>query len=221
MIEINFLSIIGVALLSGFSHCIGMCGGFASLCYASTADTSRTKSFFLAFIYNLSRIFSYVILGAIFGAFGGIFVLSGANRSLLYFCIGILLVFIGVALFFRGEMLKFLENQRLSKHISNLMSKANSLPRSKKFIVFGLLNGLLPCGVVYYFLAQSIASASSLVGASIMLVFGLCTLPAMMGLNLFYNVLGVKFKQIMFHLCVIVIIANGLYLAYLGYMANG
>ena len=62
---------------------------------------------------------------------------------------------------------------------------------------------------------------SALNGAAIMLVFGLCTIPAMMSVALFFGLISERFKQIMFKISLVIIISNGIYLTFLGYMANG
>ena len=88
------------------------------------------------------------------------------------------------------------------------------------FLLLGFLNGLLPCGVVYYFLALGILSANVADASLIMLIFGLCTLPAMLLASLVFGLLREKFKEIMFRLSAYIMILNGLYLSFLGYRAN-
>ncbi|MGG7047508.1 MULTISPECIES: sulfite exporter TauE/SafE family protein [unclassified Campylobacter] len=220
-LDINVASIVSVAVLLSFSHCIGMCSGFFALCAVAFKQKSISQAFFLTLIYHLCRIVSYVVLGALFGAFGSIFLISNTSRAVLFFVVGILLVIVGFALLSRGKLLNFIENDKISKFITKKTLALRNLPEILKFCLFGILNGLLPCGVVYYFLAMSIAGANALQGAFIMALFGFSTLPAMLSINVVFKFITQKFKQIMFKIAILIIILNGIYLAFLGFMANG
>ncbi|WP_139890594.1 urease accessory protein UreH domain-containing protein [Campylobacter jejuni] len=68
--SIDFLAIISVAFLSSFGHCYSMCGGFNLLFI--NLNSKSNNLFLLTFIYNLFRIFAYIVLGIIFGTFGNI-----------------------------------------------------------------------------------------------------------------------------------------------------
>ncbi|MBE3606420.1 sulfite exporter TauE/SafE family protein [Campylobacter sp. RM13119] len=214
------VSIVSVAFLSSFSHCIGMCGGFLGLQAFFLKDKTQKQTLFFTTLYHLARIFAYVLIGAVFGAFGGIFVISGTSRAFLFFMIGFFLVFIGVALWVRGDLLKFIENDKISKFVTKNAFKLSKKHGILNFVALGFLNGLLPCGVVYYFAAMAIASSSVVNGALIMLLFGLSTLPVMVGFVTFFNLINETFKQIMFKISLIIVILNGIYLTFLGYMAN-
>ncbi|WP_229203979.1 sulfite exporter TauE/SafE family protein [Campylobacter anatolicus] len=217
----QILTIISVAFLSSISHCVGMCGGFLSLQSLFLKDKKATSAATLSFFYHIFRILAYILIGAVCGAFGGIIALSSNSRAVLFFIVGIVLIVIGVALWIRGELLKFIENDKFSKFITSLALKISKKSSILNFLALGFLNGFLPCGVVYYFAAMAITSQSALLGASIMAVFGLSTLPIMIIFLTLFKFIGDKFKQIMFKISLIIIIANGIYLAFLGYMANG
>ena len=74
--------------------------------------------------------------------------------------------------------------------------------------------------MVYYFLALGILSANFIDSVFIMLVFGLCTLPAMLLASFVFGILNEKFKDIMFKISASIMIINGIYLSFLGYRAN-
>lgn len=205
-----------VGFLGSFSHCIFMCGGFVSL-----QNLSNGKPNASLLIYQLSRIFAYILLGAFSGAFGSIFIASPKARAVLFFVVGLVLVFIGVALFFRGTLLKFIENERLSRAITAKIFSLKGKNRLVNFAIFGFLNGLLPCGLVYYFLAQAILAAQPLKGALVMAVFGVSTLFSMLFLSYFLKILGERLRDFMFKISIFIVILNGIYLAFLGFMANG
>ncbi|ECK7557680.1 sulfite exporter TauE/SafE family protein, partial [Campylobacter jejuni] len=106
--SIDFLAIISVAFLSSFGHCYSMCGGFNLLFI--NLNSKSNNLFLLTFIYNLFRIFAYIVLGIIFGTFGNILAINAKVQSLSFFILGIFMMILGFALIFRGNMLSFIEN---------------------------------------------------------------------------------------------------------------
>ncbi len=220
MQNINLYMIISVAFLSSFSHCVGMCSGFLSLQTLFFKGKNKIEILMLSTFYSLARIFAYVVLGALFGAFGAVISFSIQARGLIFFIVGLVIAFIGIALLFRGELLKFVENQKALNFVVRIAKTRIQKKNLTNFLLLGFLNGFLPCGVVYYFLALGILSANFIDSAFIMLVFGLCTLPAMLLASFVFGILNEKFKDIMFKISASIMIINGIYLSFLGYRAN-
>jgi len=220
MQDISFYTIIAVAFMSSFSHCVGMCSGFLSLQALFFKGKSKREILMLSTLYNLARIFAYVVLGALFGAFRAAISFGLQERGLIFFIVGLVIAFIGIALLFRGELLKFVENEKALNFVVKMAKARLNNKNLINFLLLGFLNGLLPCGVVYYFLALGILSANFIDSALIMLVFGLCTLPAMLLTNFIFNALSEKFKKIIFEISAVIMIINGIYLSFLGYRAN-
>ena len=212
--------IISVAFLSSFSHCVGMCSGFLSLQTLFFKGKNKIEILMLSTLYSLARIFAYVVLGALFGVFGAVISFSMQARGLIFFIVGLVIAFIGIALLFRGELLKFVENQKALNFVVRIAKTMIQKKNLTNFLLLGFLNGFLPCGVVYYFLALGILSANFIDSVFIMLVFGLCTLPAMLLASFVFGVLNEKFKGIMFKISASIMIINGIYLSFLGYRAN-
>lgn len=212
--------IISVAFLSSFSHCVGMCSGFLSLQTLFFKGKNKIEILMLSTLYSLARIFAYVVLGTLFGAFGAVISFSMQVRGLIFFIVGLMIAFIGIALLFRGELLKFVENQKALNFVVRIAKTRIQKKNLTNFLLLGFLNGFLPCGVVYYFLALGILSANFIDSAFIMLVFGLCTLPAMLLASFVFGILNEKFKDIMFKISASIMIINGIYLSFLGYRAN-
>ena len=220
MQNINLYMIISVAFLSSFSHCVGMCSGFLSLQTLFFKGKNKIEILMLSTLYSLVRIFAYVVLGALFGAFGAVISFSMQARGVIFFIVGLAIAFIGIALLFRGEFLKFVENQKALNFVVRIAKTRIQKKNLTNFLLLGFLNGFLPCGVVYYFLALGILSANFIDSAFIMLVFGLCTLPAMLLASFVFGILNEKFKDIMFKISASIMIINGIYLSFLGYRAN-
>ncbi|WLD57309.1 sulfite exporter TauE/SafE family protein [Salinispirillum sp. LH 10-3-1] len=174
------------ALLSGLlgsGHCIAMCGGIVSALGLST------KNRWLGVGYNLGRVGTYVLIGAITGAAASFL----PTQALMPLRIIAALLVIAVGLYITGwwRVLIRLEavGQGVWRHLQPLTKKVmpiNSLPRA---LAAGAVWGWLPCGLVYSMLGLSIATQSASMGALVMLFFGLGTLPSMLGATLFLTLL--------------------------------
>jgi len=217
----EFFSILSVAALSSVGHCAGMCGGFAILLARFLSGKGKIFSAAMIAGYNLARICAYILLGFIFGSLGGVFTLSLAARGYLFFAIGVFMAVLGVALIRRGTLLNFIEkNAFLSKILNEKMKAAISKNSVPGFLVLGFLNGLLPCGVVYYFLALAVASGSGAKGAAITATFGIVSFFAMSFYALVLKALSEKFKKQALNLSGAAIIIYGIYLAFIGFTAS-
>ena len=207
--------VLSVAFFSSLGHCLGMCGGFV------VALSHFGRSFGVLLGYNLARIFAYILLGALFGAFGGIFSISIKSRGYSFFILGICMILLGVALIWRGKILKFIENNELINNLLN--SKISSVLQAKSgfgFLLLGFLNGFLPCGVVYYFLALCVSSGSVLGGISVMALFGVVSLVMMSAYGMIFKILSQNFKKFMLFTSAVLIIGHGIYISFIGFMAT-
>ena len=217
----NLLSIIPMAVLMSFGHCLGMCGGFVIAYNTKLTKKTKFQAFIYALSYHLSRVLAYVMLGILGGFFGSFFKFSQQSLGFLHFFIGILLVIFGIALLKRGALLNFIENDKIwSKFLAKPTKFAMQSENLSGFCLLGFLNGLLPCGVVYTALAMAIMSADVVQGGLIMFVFGIFTIPTLLSFSFVINLLGLKFKNAMLTLSAIFIIAYGIYYTYLGFMAT-
>lgn len=214
----TILATITLAVGFSLSHCIGMCGGFVVACTVKLSQKDRTTRLILSLGYHLSRVLAYVILGLLFGLFGSAVIFSGVSKGLLIFFAGVVLIILAFGIFKRGKLLSCIENQKLSLLIIPLLGKFRQKNSTISFLILGFLNGLLPCGVVYYFLAMSLGSGSLVNGAIIMAIFGLSTIPVMMGSGWILSILSNKFKNYINLASFLIMLGYGIYLLYLGFM---
>lgn len=221
----DFAFVASIAVLNSLSHCVGMCGGFNTLLGVFLRQKSKGKRAVGYFLFHIGRIFSYALLGGLISIIGTAVIISQNGRAMLFFLVGCFMVFVAVALYFRGSILSVLENKSLAKMVSHAStSVAKSLNNPKKFnlkvLLLGALNGFLPCGVVYYFLSYAMLSQSWQKGVLTMILFGICTVPALLFTGVFAGFLS-QYRQWLFNIAIALVGANGLYLAYLGYLAYG
>jgi len=176
-----------LAGLLGSAHCLGMCSGISGLFAIRSATRSVRGQLPVALVYNLGRIASYAILGAVVATFGSALLraiptIAGPMRL----AGGILIVLIGMQIAFEWRFLEPLERMgaRLWEKVSPLAKGLIPIVSWRQAIGLGLLWGLLPCGLVYSVLLIAATSADIPSGALIMIAFGLGTLPAMLATGL-------------------------------------
>lgn len=164
--------------LLGAGHCLGMCGGITAALTFSIDKTDLARRLQIIFCYNLGRISSYALMGALAAVFGGFTEQLGFHYMRVV--AGVLMIL--MALYISGiwKVLSLLERagQHLWAHIQPLskgLLPVKSLPAA---ILLGAIWGWLPCGLVYTALLFSATSESISGGAVSMLLFGLGTMPA-------------------------------------------
>ena len=221
MDSIDIVSIITIAFLGSFGHCLGMCGGIVIAYSSAKIDKSWGKAheILVHLLYSLGRVSTYMMLGAIFGYIGGVAKFDGYSTGVLTIVAGIFMVLAGLSLIGKIEFLTKFEHSLSSS--SWYRSAFSYILRDKSlysFYLLGLLNGLLPCGLVYFFAVESANTGSAIYGAFVMLIFGLSTIPAMLGLGIFTSIFAQSsFRKIMINLASIVVVIYGVYTIYRGY----
>lgn len=161
--------------LAGSGHCMMMCGGIAGA-FAGQVNAKQLL------IYNLGRISSYVIAGAIVGgAFAGVAGLTDNGLVTLRVLAALILIGFGLYLGQWWFGLRYLERlgQPLWQRIQPLAAKFRQQRSYPALYAAGMLWGWLPCGLVYSALSWSAVSGSASQGALLMAAFGLGTLPSM------------------------------------------
>ena len=221
MESIDLLSIATIALLGSFGHCIGMCGGIV-IAYSSRKVDEKWSNLMQSIahlVYSFGRITTYVMLGAIFGAIGGVAQFNGYTTAALTIIAGIFMILAGLSLLGKIEFLTKLEHSfSKSKWYQDVFRQVLQSKSLYSFYILGLLNGLLPCGLVYFFAVTAASTGSPLWGALVMFIFGLSTVPALFSLGFFTQLLGQSsFRKTMMNLASIVVILFGVHTIYRGY----
>lgn len=184
---------ISLGLLGSF-HCIGMCGPIALA--LPVHQYSAFKKYLGIFLYNLGRVATYTFLGFVFGLLGQSFFLGGFQQ-ILSITIGVLLLLSVIFTKFKllnttkelGFIYSFINSVKIQ--LGNLFNK-----KGLHFLFFiGLLNGLLPCGLVYLGVAGAIATGHYLKGLEFMFYFGIGTVPIMYAVAFLGQFITIKYRN--------------------------
>ncbi len=201
MAEVTLLSVFLVGLLGGL-HCAGMCGGIVSVMGASAGRSRRSSALAsipvvaerpgpaltLLLAYNAGRIVSYAAAGTLAGALGSTALLVRhvlPVQQVAFVAANLLLIAMGLYLTGALRSVAVLEvaGQRLWGALRPLASRLLAADRLRTAFAAGLVWGWVPCGMVYGVLIAALISGSAVQGASLMLAFGLGTLPNLLALG--------------------------------------
>lgn len=176
-----------IGLLSGV-HCIGMCGGIML--------TQKN-----AVAYNAGRLFSYTVVGAVFGAIGTVITYDAQFKSMLFTICGGLVVIIGLMMW----GVPFL------RQISPELTKPCRFKGGRPLVI-GLLTGLMPCGALASMWLFAAASGSVAKGAESMFAFGLGTCVFMLAFGAFGALVPAKYNKYILKSGTVLIVTLGLIL---------
>lgn len=174
----------------GSIHCIGMCGPIALM--IPTSKNSFLK-FFQIITYNLGRVLTYSLFGLFFGLIGES-VRMMEIQQIVSIVVGVILIVIVIGTLFSyhkaaNKANKFVTKlfDPIKKHFGKLLGRER-----KNLLALGILNGFLPCGLIYFALAASITSESIAGSSLFMAAFGLGTIPAMLIFMYFKSAINQK-----------------------------
>jgi uncharacterized protein len=174
----------------GSFHCIGMCGPIAM----ALSARDHKKYWGNKLVYNLGRTLTYSLLGALIGLVGFSLALAGIQQW-LSIVMGALIL--GMAFFYRRAE-KLITRTRFFGGIHKLKASLGKYLKRRgtsAFFFSGMLNGLLPCGMVYIALVASLAMQGPVAGFLYMFFFGLGTIPSLMALMYSKEMLSINLRQ--------------------------
>lgn len=179
-----YLSAFLVGLLGGV-HCVGMCGGIVgALTFGLPEDRRGSIAAMMPFqlAYNLGRISSYVLAGAIMGGIGMLlaqFMPVYIAQQVLLIIAGLFMVLLGLYLAGWWMVLNRVERAGsvIWRRLEPISRRLLPVRSPGQALVIGLVWGWIPCGLVYSMLVTAVSSGGVIQGALLMLAFALGTLP--------------------------------------------
>jgi sulfite exporter TauE/SafE len=195
-------------------HCVGMCSGFV-IAYTTKNPESLANSRLARvkqhFLYNISRLGSYTFFGILAGLIGSVFLLTNQFRGYLSIFAGIFMVLYGLSTFI-SQLRRFttIRTPSLTKYTKN-----------RGPALFGLMNGLMPCGPLQAMLIYAAATGSAIQGGIAMLTFGIGTIPLMFGFGNALSFLTHNFVGKIMKISAVVVMALGLVTLSRGFALSG
>jgi sulfite exporter TauE/SafE/copper chaperone CopZ len=198
-------------------HCMAMCGGInLSQCLPrgdTPEETGISSSIRPALLYNLGRVISYTSVGFILGSAG--YLLGGGLglgmptlfQGILKLIAGVFMVLMGINMLGIFPGLRKFQLNLTGSLTSKLGAAAAS---SRRPLMVGLLNGLMPCGPLQSMQIVALASGNPLAGALSMFLFSLGTVPLMLGLGSLVSLLGQKYTRKMMSVGAMLVVVLGL-----------
>lgn len=169
-----------LAGLAGSPHCLGMCGGIVAAIVLHGRDAGPGGRRRILLAYNLGRIFTYALLGAVAGLLGAsLDILSMKSFANWLFVAANLFVLLvgGASLAQIPSLSLFALESAGGRLFSGILRWAVSDSGFIRTFVLGMALGLLPCGLVYAPLIAAAAGGNPATGAGMMAALGLGTLP--------------------------------------------
>lgn len=206
-----------VGLLTGF-HCVAMCGGFV-VSYTTRGAKSGAKPHELHFMYAVGKLTSYTLIGAAFGFLGSIIAFTPFIRGMAGIIAGAFLVIFGLNMLDISPALKkfrITTPEFITKWVGIKSGKHDSP------LIIGLLNGLMiACGPLQALYIMAAGTGSAIEGAKLLFIFGLGTLPVMLGFGYLTTYISSKMAGKILRMSGVVVVILGLIMINRGLSLTG
>ncbi len=217
----NFFVLLGAGLLTGLSHCVGMCGPLVGAFTVRRRQARLDPSTGLV-LFQMGRLTSYLALGVVLGSTGYLVAsLIQEWQAMLALLLGSLMVVMALSLLGLLPLQHWLASMGLARVVGGWLRHWMGLNHPLAPFGLGVANGLLPCGPVYALAVVAAASGNPMRGALVMLLFGLGTLPAMLGIGFSSSLLSVPIRSQLYRLAAFLVMGVGLQLALRGLAQSG
>jgi sulfite exporter TauE/SafE len=187
--QLSYALLLVAGLFTGF-HCVGMCGALV-VGYTVKAAADSGSRYFTHLHYGLGKLLSYTVIGGLFGALGAIITFTPFMRGLAGIGAGAFLLLFGLStlnLFPALSRFRIKTPDFVMKRLGKAY-RSNSNP-----FVIGLLNGLMIiCGPLQAMYIMAAGTGDPVEGAKLLFVFGLGTLPMMLGFGVLASALSRQF----------------------------
>lgn len=219
------MDILWLAVVTGFLsslHCIGMCGpiivGYVSQCPVqismpggATSAVARVSAIAPQLIYNLGRVISYSMIGALAGFIGATTLISRNIQDVVSIVLGAIMILFALAQLgiFRGLLKRAGKKEGTGIITSFLSGITRSGGLDSRFIL-GLMTPLLPCGLLYGMAAVAAATLSPMIGAATMGAFALGSAPALVAIGMLSGVIGSRIRLFGTRFAVLLLIIMGI-----------
>lgn len=206
-----------VGLLTGF-HCVGMCGGFVLGYTARNAALGRHSFAQSHLMYGLGKTLSYTVIGGLFGLLGSVIAFTPMLRGVAGVVAGLFLILMGLS------MLKVFPALRLGLRMPGFLQRfiRGEARRHRSPLAIGLLNGLMiACGPLQAMYVMAAGTGSFAEGAKRLFVFGVGTLPILLGFGMMASLVSHRATEKILKLSAVFVMMIGLIMVNRGLTLTG
>jgi sulfite exporter TauE/SafE len=204
--------------LMGSFHCVGMCGPIV-LALPLHGNNLQQK-IYGGLLYNLGRTVTYGIMGAVFGLLGQGLRLVGFQQVVSVLMGSAMIVSVLFPALFRNQYDLQKSSFKLVAKLKQTIAGMFSIRSFQSLFFIGLLNGLLPCGLVYIALAGAIATGNLVTSIWYMVLFGLGTIPMLLALGVTSNVVSARIRQKINQFIPVLVVVVGIFFVLRGLNLN-
>lgn len=187
----TILSGVVLGALSSF-HCVGMCGPIAFALPVHFLPKQQKMMGIL--LYNLGRVFTYALMGLLFGVAGRSVYLGGFQQW-FSIALGIVVLLILIQTSVGKNYVHIRSFDKLQQAVQDFIAARLQQQSIPGLFVLGMANGLLPCGMVYLAITGALAAGTVEGGVSFMAAYGIGTLPAMFLLSYFGMMVSISTRN--------------------------
>lgn len=190
------MSILISALVLGFMgsfHCAGMCGPIAIA--LPLQGNSVAGKILGGSLYNIGRTITYGIMGAIFGLLGQGVAMIGFQQKVSVIMGALMIISVLFPALFKHQYSMEKSWFSFAGKLKISIARMFSIQSYQSLFFVGMLNGLLPCGLVYMAIAGAIGTGEVITGSLYMILFGLGTIPMLLGITLAGNMMSFTFRK--------------------------
>lgn len=194
-------------------HCVAMCGGIClSQCVPQKEGEpiGRFVAIKPSLLYNMGRVISYTIVGALVGALGSVVSFTGPMKGIVQILAGVFMVIMGLNMLNIFPWLR-----KFNPRMPRIFAKAINAERSKRNnspLYIGLLNGLMPCGPLQAMQLYALSTGSPIKGAIAMFLFSIGTVPLMFAFGALSSFLSKKFTGKMMTASAVLVLVLGAFM---------
>jgi len=195
--------------IMGSFHCAGMCGPIAIA--LPLHGNSVGGKIFGGSLYNLGRTLTYGVMGALFGLLGQGIAMIGFQQKISVIMGSLMIISILFPALFRNQYSMSKSWFSVVGKLKTTIGKMFSIRSYPSLFFIGMLNGLLPCGLVYMAIAGAIGTGSVGLGTLYMILFGLGTIPMLLGISLAGNLLSLTVRNRINKLIPVMVVVVGIF----------
>jgi len=195
--------------IMGSFHCAGMCGPIAIA--LPLHGNSVGGKIFGGSLYNLGRTITYGIMGALFGLLGQGVAMIGFQQKISVIMGSLMIISVLFPALFKNQYSMNKSWFSLVSKLKSTIGRMFSIRSYPSLFFIGMLNGLLPCGLVYMAIAGAIGTGSVSMGTLYMILFGLGTIPMLLGISLAGNLLSLAVRKRINKLIPVMVVVVGIF----------